>query len=155
MISTFSFAFAQIASDFVIIQSFAFVTKSGVNAGVMSILFSSCMIFTPIIFYLKYGQKLGSSDLIGGLLIVVCALFIAMGGLDGEPPMGFEHQTKEETQYYLILSIVGCLTVGLLFSIRNLTLAYISESGSQVMQASFDADSIIFLIFFPSGYFSK
>ena len=149
MLSTFSFAFAQIASDFVIIQSFAFVTKSGVNAGVMSILFSSCMIFTPIIFYLKYGQKLGCSDLIGGLLIVVCVLFIAMGGLDGEPPKGIEHQTKEETEFYLILSIIGCLTVGLLFSIRSLTLAYISESGSQVMQANFDADFIIFMIFFP------
>ena len=131
------------------LQSFAFVARSGVNAGVMSIIFSSCMIFTPIIFYFQDGQNLGCSDLVGGLLIVVCVLFIALGGLGGEPPKGIEHQTKEETEFYLILSIVGCLLVGLLFSIRSLTLAYISESGSQVMQANFDADFIICMIFLP------
>jgi len=112
------------------LQSFAFVAKSGVNAGVMSIIFSSCMIFTPIIFYFKYGQKLGFSDLIGGLLIVVCVLIIGVGGLDGEVPKGIEHQSKEDTEFYLILSIIGCLLVGLFFSIRSLTLAYISEAGS-------------------------
>lgn len=149
VLSTVSRAIAQIATDFTMLQSFAFVAKSGVNAGVMSIIFSSCMIFTPIIFYFKYGQKLGFSDLIGGLLIVVCVLIIGVGGLDGEVPKGIEHQSKEDTEFYLILSIIGCLLVGLFFSIRSLTLAYISEAGSQVMQANFDADFIIFMIFFP------
>jgi len=91
VLSTVSRAFAQIATDFVMIQSFAFVARSGVNAGVMSIIYSSCMIFTPIIFYFKYGQKLGCSDAIGGFLIVICVLIIGVGGLGGPPPKGIEH----------------------------------------------------------------
>ena len=145
--ATVSRAFAQIATDAVMIQSFAFVARSGVNAGVMSMIFSSCMIFTPIIFYFKYGEKLGCSDLIGGLLVVACVVIIGIGGLDAEPTGGIEHQTKEETEFYLILGTIGCLLVGLCFSIRSWTLSWISKSGSQVMQANFDADFIIFSIF--------
>ena len=80
VISTFLRSGIQMAIDFLMLQSFAFVAKSGVNAGVMSIIFSSCLIFTPIIFYFKYGQKLTLWDLLGALLIAICVVLIALGG---------------------------------------------------------------------------
>ena len=79
------------------LQAFAFVARSGVNAGVMSMIFSSCIIFTPLIFYFKYGEKLSCSDIIGGLLIIACVIIIAMSRLDGEPTQDIANQTEEET----------------------------------------------------------
>lgn len=58
IIGTMSRATILIVTEFVIVQSFAFVAKSGVNPGVMSIIFSSSIVFTPILFYCKYNQKL-------------------------------------------------------------------------------------------------
>lgn len=53
--STFLRAAVMIAIDLLVLQTFAFVAKSGVNAGVISIIFSSSIIFTPITFYFKDG----------------------------------------------------------------------------------------------------
>jgi drug/metabolite transporter (DMT)-like permease len=56
------------------------VARSGVNPGVMSIIFSSSIIFTPVLFYCKYGQKLRLVDFIGAFLVLFCVGMIGIGG---------------------------------------------------------------------------
>ena len=60
--------------------TFTFAGESGVNAGIIAILFATSMIFTIVIFYFKHGQKITIFDGIGTLLIVTCIIFIAIGG---------------------------------------------------------------------------
>ena len=69
-----------IITEFVVIQSFTFVDKSGVNPGVMSIIFSSSIVFTPMLFYCKFGQKLRRVDYIGAVLVAICVALIGLGG---------------------------------------------------------------------------
>jgi drug/metabolite transporter (DMT)-like permease len=63
----------------IIILTFGFAAKSGVNSGIISSIFSSCVIFTPIIFRVKYGQKVTHKDIGGAFFIVVCIVLIGAG----------------------------------------------------------------------------
>jgi len=56
------------------------VAKSGVNPGVMSIIFSSSIVFTPVLFFCKYGQKLRRVDYMGAFLVAICVGMIGIGG---------------------------------------------------------------------------
>jgi drug/metabolite transporter (DMT)-like permease len=60
--------------------TFYFSQLSGVNAGIMSTNFSSCMIFVALLFYCRYGQKMQTRDILGSILIFFSVGFIAFGG---------------------------------------------------------------------------
>jgi drug/metabolite transporter (DMT)-like permease len=75
--------FVQISLSFSVIACFSFASKSGVNAGIISAIFSSSCIFTIVIFYIKYGVKISLIDAIGTGLILLCVAMIALGGTGG------------------------------------------------------------------------
>ena len=67
----------------VIIQCFEFAARSGVNGGIISTIFSSSSLFSIIIFYFKYGQKVTKMDYLGTFFILLCVVLIALGGAGG------------------------------------------------------------------------
>ena len=73
----------QIGIQICLIQTFYFGSRSGVNNGIISVIFSTGVLFTAIIFYFLYGQKLTLWDLAGCIFIVVCVALIAVGGAGG------------------------------------------------------------------------
>ena len=91
----------------------------------MTIIFSSCIIFTPIIFYFKEGQKLTRWDLAGSLLIIVCVALIGFGGVQGEDE-DKDVEKLEDKNFYLIVSIIGCIVVGFFFSLTSVALDYVT-----------------------------
>ena len=48
----------------------------------MSIIFSSSIVFTPILFYCRYGEKLTKWDCAGAMLIAACVVMIGIGGVN-------------------------------------------------------------------------
>ena len=54
-IGMLSRAFFQLAIQLALLQTFYFGSKSGVNNGIISVIFSCGVIFTAIIFYFVYG----------------------------------------------------------------------------------------------------
>lgn len=60
-----------------------FASKSGVNGGIISTIFSSSCIFTIVIFYFKYGHQISKVDAIGTFFILLCVFLIALGGTGG------------------------------------------------------------------------
>lgn len=67
-----------------LIYSFMFADKSGINPGIISSIFSSTCVFTIIMFYFWKKQKLSINDWIGTFFIILCVVFISIGG--GEAP---------------------------------------------------------------------
>ena len=67
-----------------IIHTFYFAAGSGVNAGIIASTFASSCIFTIIIFYCKYGQKVTAFDGVGVFLIVLCVVLVGVGGALGK-----------------------------------------------------------------------
>jgi len=76
-------AAAQIIITILIIFTFAFAFPSGVNAGIISSIFASSCIFTIIIFFFKYDQKVTKFDAIGAFMIVLCVALVGVGGAMG------------------------------------------------------------------------
>ena len=76
--------------------TFGFAAKSEVNAGIIASVFSSCVIFTPIIFHVIKRKRMSSSDVVGGMFIIKCIILIGAG------PMIFSSQEylaqKEDSQ---------------------------------------------------------
>jgi uncharacterized membrane protein len=73
-------AIAQGMVQVTVVLTFMFTAKSGVNGGIIATLFTTSLIFTILIFYLKYGQTITRRDIIGTVLIMVCIVLIAIGG---------------------------------------------------------------------------
>ena len=118
-----------------LIYSFMFAAKSGINPGIISSIFSSTCVFTIIIFYFLYGQKLSINDWIGTLFIILCVVFISIGGgesdeeeekvrrmLAGGSYKVTEHITPEEANMYLYFAIVAALIAGFILSVNTVSL---------------------------------
>lgn len=79
---TISRATILLTTELVIVQTFALIAKSGVNPGVISIIYSSSsIVFTSVIFYFKHGQKLTKWDLLGTLFIIASIIMIGLSGV--------------------------------------------------------------------------
>ena len=61
--------------------TFYFTSQGNINGGTISTLFATSLVFTIILFYFKYGQKVTLRDIIGSLLIILCIVFLGIGGL--------------------------------------------------------------------------
>lgn len=73
-------ALVQGVITILIICTFAFAFPSGVNAGIISSIFASSCVFTIIIFFFKYGQKVTKFDALGAFMIVLCVALVGVGG---------------------------------------------------------------------------
>lgn len=161
-----------------LIYSFMFADKSGINPGIISSIFSSTCVFTIIMFYCLYGQKLSINDWVGTAFIMLCVVFISLGGGEGgageevaeepaaedavastlrllagprvrKPGEVREVITPEEANMFLYFSVLCALAAGFILSVNTVSLQYCVHHGCRIDQANFDGNFLMFSIFFP------
>ena len=89
-------ALAQGTIIVLIINTFAYAFPSGVNAGIISSIFATSCIFTVIIFFCKYGQKVTKFDGLGVTLILLCVALVGVGGASGSGDDKNTDKSEEE-----------------------------------------------------------
>lgn len=144
-------AFFQLAIQLALLQTFYYGSKSGVNNGIISVIFSCGVIFTAIIFYFVYGQELTAFDLTGGLFIIVAVALISIGGTGGghggsDMTYGL---TEKEKSTNLVLAVIMAIVTGLVFSLNSLSIQFCTSKGCGVAQANMDGMLIMFAIMLP------
>ena len=87
------------------------------HSGIISTIFSTCVIFTSLFFFLFHGQKLSKYDVFGCTLIITCVVLIGLGSEPGD--------SVKTDLTNLILAIVFAFTTGLIFSINTLDVNYV------------------------------
>lgn len=137
-----------------IAATFFFASKSGVNGGIISAIFSSSCVFTIVIFYFKYGHKISVIDSIGTVFIITCVLLIAFGGTDGDLKSESQGRIKtfEELQLEkvnLTLSILFSILSGFVLSLNTVSIQYTIYTGFDLDQANYDGNCILGVFFFP------
>ena len=73
-------AFVNLLINVVIMLTFSFSAKSGLNQGIASSIFSTCLIFVAAYFYFKEGQKLSGWDALGITMVILCVVLISISG---------------------------------------------------------------------------
>lgn len=149
-----------------------FAEKSGINPGIISSIFSSTCVFTIIMFYFLYGQKLTLNDWVGIFFIMLCVVFISIGGGEAPAEEGAEitqvanstlrmlagpsarkgpkeYVSPEDANMYLYFSVIAALAAGFILSVNTVSLQYCVRVGCRIDQANFDGNFLMFLIFFP------
>lgn len=133
-----------------------FADKSGINPGIISSIFSSTCVFTIIMFYFWKKQKLSLNDWIGTLFIMLCVVFISVGGGESEetpadpedeakkstlrrilagpgPRSGpREYVSPEDANMYLYFSVIAALCAGFILSINTVSLQYCVNVGCRI-----------------------
>ena len=154
-----------------LIYSFMFAEKSGINPGIISSIFSSTCVFTIIEFYFWKKQKLSLNDWAGTFFIMLCVVFISIGGGDAGsdqieqetaaestrrllvgpgPSKGpREPISQEQANMYLYFSVLAALAAGFILSVNTVSLMYCVDVGCRIDQANFDGNFLMFTIFFP------
>ena len=102
-----------------VVLTFTFAGKSGVNSGIISTIFCTSVIFSNILFYILYGQKLSKYDIFGSLMIVASVVLIGFGGATG----GSETDTTN-----LILALGISLATGFIFTLNAININYILQT---------------------------
>ena len=129
-------------------STFYFSAKSGVNAGVISTIFSTCILFTAILFYVLHGQKLTLVDLFGCLLIIACLVLIGLAGNEKNP--------DKTDRNNLMLAILFATLTGLMFSINTLNFNYIvNKIGFSPSQMNYDALLLMGILTTPLFFYEQ
>lgn len=68
--------------------TFLFTAEAGINSGIITSIFATSLIFTSIIFYFQYSQKLTGFDMLGICFVISCILVISLSGGDGSDETG-------------------------------------------------------------------
>ena len=141
----------------IIILTFGFAAKSGVNSGIIASIFSSCVVFTPIIFYFKHGQMISKSDILGGLFIIICVVLIGAGPAifsSKETVTGLktnaENDKSENELLFLTYSILCAMATGLILSLNTLNVEYcINKVGFPPSQTNIDGQMTYGMVLLP------
>ena len=99
--------------------TFYFAGLSGVNSGIIATIFSTCVVFTALIFRVRYGQILSLMDWLGCLIIMGCVVLIGLGASQDNDD-GSKIDTKN-----LLFAVVSALAAGLIFSINTVNVNYV------------------------------
>ena len=103
------------------------------------------MLFTAIIFRVKYGQELSKFDKVGCFLIVACVILISIGATESSGS-----ETQDVDTKYLLLAVVFALSVGVSFSINTTNVNYIiNELKFNPDQMNYDGNLLIGLVLTP------
>ena len=98
-------------TQFVITYCFFYTFKSNVNSGIIASIFSSSVVFTAVMFYCFFGQKLSKFDILGCSMIIGCVCMIALGENKSSETNDLDHK-------YLTISLLLALVTGFMFSVN-------------------------------------
>ena len=102
------------------------------NQGVIASLFSTSIVYTFILFYIIYNEKMSRRHLFGMFLMGLGVVFICLGkpvldsSIEFAPKMSFEDQffIENELGTLMMIAIILALLTGLIFSINSLVMRY-------------------------------
>ena len=100
--------------------SFMFAERSGVNSGIVAQVFSTSVLFSPLLFYLFSNQRLSFKDLLG------CSLIVGSIILIGNSRDGPESSLRSIEN--LIMSLSFGVGVGLTGSLTSLLVHWSQET---------------------------
>ena len=124
-----------------VVITFNFAGKSGLNSGIISTVFCISIIYSNILFYFLYGQKIRHFDIVGFIMIIVGIVLIGFGGAEGGDKTDILNS---------ILALVSALVVGLLFALDSININYILENIKfPARQLSYDGHTIYSLVLLP------
>ena len=112
------------------------------------------------------------NDWLGTLFIMLCVVFISIGGGEADseeintgetkndsklrmlagpgPRKGpKEYVSPEEANLFLYFAVIAALVAGFILSINTVSLQYCVNVGCRIDQANFDGNFLMFTIFFP------
>lgn len=127
---------------------FMFAAKSGVNGGIISTIFSSSSIFSIVIFYFKYGQKVTKIDYLGTLLIISSVVLIAFGGAT-DTSVEVAEEERKEMNFYLAISLLFAVGTGFVLSLNTASVQYTIMASFELDQANYDGGGMLGLILLP------
>ena len=107
---------ALLICQFSVLGCFYFAGKSGVNPGIISVVFNTSLIFTAVYFYFVFDQRLTMFDFIGGLFCLTALLLISFGGqVESDEGKELSQQEIDDQNYNLMVSLIMAVVTGLCF----------------------------------------
>lgn len=111
----------QVATFFAVFLTMEFAFKAGVNQGIIASLFSTSIVFSSILFYFLYEEKLSIRHLIGLALMLTAVVLISIGKPSSSSlteGSSVSTELEAEQAYYLVLAIIFALICGLILTIN-------------------------------------
>lgn len=116
------------------------------NTGVFTSLFCSSILYSSILLYFIYGQKLKKREIFGMMLIVICIILIALSN----EKVDKSHEAPVIIHKYLVLATVMALLTGLEFGIGvTITKVLLMYFKFPPYQLTFDIMLAVAIILFP------
>lgn len=121
--------------------TFTSADKAGLNTGIITSLFPSCIIFTSVYFYLFKGQKLTCWNLLGMALIITCIFLISFSPY---------YSPKDHKQHLPSYFPVGfALLSGMVTSLKSIVYERDRKYGISSLQINLDGYFIFSLFALP------
>ena len=98
--------------------TFYFDDLSGVNSGIIATIFSTSVVYTTLIFRVKYGQILTRRDWLGCSVIIFSVVMICIGGAKSSISQDLDVS-------YLLLAVLCALGSGLVFSLNTFNVNFV------------------------------
>lgn len=128
---------------------------AGMNQGVVASIFSTSIIFSSLLFFIFYNEKLIFRDLIGMLLMTVSVVFIGTGGGNVNPDEQNEHihdPEKQDSQSFY--AIMYAVLVGFSMAANSLAMRFFMNK-VELTAAQMSNDSAFLAAFLLLGLFIK
>jgi drug/metabolite transporter (DMT)-like permease len=110
---------------------FYYAAESGVNPGVLASVFSSNIMFTSIIFYLLYGERITKTTVFCMIIMILGVFFVSA--------KDEVHETGAIIYEKLILAVVLALAAGFDFACSTLLLKhFVNHYGFSVVRFNVD-----------------
>ena len=126
------------------VVTFIFTAKSGLNAGIITSIFSTCIVFTTVLFYFIHNQVLTRKDFIGITFLVGCVVLISLS-----PNKNTDADDLHTSSAYRVIAIVFAVLVGMALTTYTVEMHYSIKTGLPLMQANIDGGFILGLIAVP------
>ena len=143
--------------------AFKYAALSGLNFGIVSSLFTSAVVFSAIIFYVLYREKIHLKDWLAMFLIIAGVVLISLGKPDESSKQPTKQTLDNQTSSplnYMTLSLLFALLSGFLLALNSLVMKhYIRNYNFDVVQLNLDGYLICslflatcFICYGPTNY---
>lgn len=149
----------EFISHVLMILTYQFYGMSGsqMNSGIITSLFASSIVYTAIIFYFLYGQRVAKVQALGMVFIIVSVVLVSIGSQSNVKSTLEGSAIVEENKVLLNWSIVFALLCGLILSIQLLTTKKILQTydfppNHMNYDTNFGLFLLYFIIYLVDGY---
>lgn len=77
ILGVFLMSLAKFLGFCMVVVTFNFAHAAGMNLGIITVIFNFCCITDSVVFYFVFNERLSKAQLLGSMVLLVSALFIA------------------------------------------------------------------------------